>query len=176
MGLSVVAYWGLRRVDAEFEDGVPIDPVSREDLEDCLVMEDAPGFAGRCAPYTVGAVYAYAGKLCGYQRAYSGHSHFRETLAQLVGYPKGGRGTAYAEHYPHQAGACEAQSGPFHELIVFSDCEGVIGLDAIKKLAADFAEWDAAASAVHDEQFYEQYGLLRRQVDVAADGGCLYFS
>ena len=72
-----------------------------------------------------------------YRNSYGGYNEWRRTLAEIVGYPqKVGKTRTGAD-----VGAWEAQSGPFWELIYFSDCEGYIGGSVLEKLHKDFLDW-----------------------------------
>jgi hypothetical protein len=57
----------------------------------------------------------------------------------------------------------------------FSDCEGDIGEVVAKKLAKDFADWDARAKATGDDQVYHLFGLWRKAFELASDGGAVSF-
>jgi hypothetical protein len=96
---------------------------------------------------------------------YSHYGRWREYLAILAGW--------------QSAEQCfEATSGPFWELINFSDCEGVIGPVAAKKLAEDFRAYRAAAEQVKAPSvrgFLELYEQMARACELAADGGAIAF-
>jgi hypothetical protein len=73
-----------------------------------------------------------------YGRSYGGYNAWRNQLAEFAGYPvktssESGRTSA-------DVGAWSAESGPFWELINFSDCEGYIGGTVAVKLAKDFQD------------------------------------
>lgn len=94
--------------------------------------------------------------------SYGGYNLWREQLAKLAGYEKAAR-------------VWDGATGPFCELIHFSDCEGTIGTAVSAKLAKDFAEFQAAADAHADEKFRRLYAEWRRAFEVAADGGAVQF-
>lgn len=108
--------------------------------------------------------------------SYSGYGRWRESLAELAGYPavKSSHGLSHSE------GAWAAAGGPFHELIDFSDCEGTIGPRASAKLSADFADWreraQAFAAARQNGRFLEVYEQFAQAFAMAAEGGavCLH--
>lgn len=117
--------------------------------------------------------------------SYSGYNDWREWLATLAGYPVA---LIHTEHRPprqlHSAGAWEASSGPFWELINFADNEGTIGPVVSAKLAKDFAEWqeraDAACAAMTQAGeagawFHQRYCDWRKAFEMAADGGAVDF-
>lgn len=112
---------------------------------------------------------------------YGGHNFWREELARMAGYP-----AADIERYGrvekrHDAGAWISDSGPFWELINFSDCEGIIGASVSAKLAKDFAEFDDKAQR-HDseipvmrDRFYGLYQKWRQAFELAAQNGMVHF-
>ena len=107
--------------------------------------------------------------------SYGGYNVWRDQLAELAGYPK-----APYEKYgvlgrSHCVACWNGTTGPFAELINFSDCDGVIGAAVSAKLAADFAEHQAKADAHPDARFREKYALWRHAFEKAADGGCVDF-
>lgn len=75
----------------------------------------------------------------------------------------------------HDATCWQGATGPFSELINFSDCEGVIGPKTAAKLARDFAAFEAQAEAWGDD-FYDQYLNWEEVFLMAADGGAVAFS
>jgi len=102
--------------------------------------------------------------------SYSGYSQWRARLAQLAGYRAEWRGDWNVP-----------ASGPFVELVNFSDCEGAIGPKTSAKLAKDFAEWqeraDAYAATLGDDGawFAELYRTWRRAFEMAAGTGAVDF-
>lgn len=94
--------------------------------------------------------------------SYGGYNDWRRRLADLAGYSD-------EEAF---AGAAPAESA-FLPLVNFSDCEGVIGADTSKRLAADFARF---ADAVADNGWFaELYRAWRIAFETAADGGAVLF-
>ncbi len=107
--------------------------------------------------------------------SYGGYNAWRDQLAELAGYPKG-KYEQYGSDYESHCVACwNGQSGPFAELINFSDCEGVIGAAVSAKLAADFSEFQAKADAHHDVRFRDKYAEWRKAFEKASDNGCVHF-
>lgn len=111
--------------------------------------------------------------------SYGGYNRWREELARLAGYPETYHESSYGPPRMLCAAACwSGATGPFSELINFSDAEGVIGPVTAGNLARDFAEWDARARAHQsglEEWFYEAYCQWRRAFELAADGGFVQF-
>lgn len=99
--------------------------------------------------------------------AYSRYNRWRDQLAALAGY-----GSAEAAWKMDDDGR---DSGPFWELINFSDCEGMIGAQTSAKLAQDFADHQAKADAHPDEYFRDRYRVWRKAFETAADSGMVVF-
>lgn len=125
-----------------------------------------PDFPGHAPEIEDGAFYSAADEDVGGFRAgsYGGYNVWRDQLAQLAGWP-----SAQAVWNGKVA------TGPFVELINFSDCEGVIGAGVSAKLAKDFAAYQPKADAHPDEYFRAKYAEWRRAFEAAADGGAVEF-
>lgn len=123
------------------------------------------------------AFYDYDGETFAFcAGSYAGYSDWREELAFLADYlpttasdERGKLTISYAETVFGGA------TGPFCELINFSDCEGCIGKTVSMKLAADFAEYQSKADKHHFRPFREAYAKWRRAFELAAQGGCVRF-
>ncbi len=172
MGLDISAYKGLVLAN----EGEGFDETG-EDIEDgfaCFyVNEDFPGREG-----TIKNRRAYKYDDCFGFRAgsYGGYNHWREELARIAGWPLRTYTRQYAgETESYAASAWVASEGPFWELINFSDCEGVIGAEASKKLAADFAEYQSKADKHTDEYWKERYAKWRKAFEMASENGCVSF-
>ena len=94
--------------------------------------------------------------------SYSGYGNWRNQLAILAGFKD-------SSH----AWAKEEEKYPFHELINFSDCEGVINSDICKKLLSDFLQFEEKAK--EDENFYYRYQQWIIGLKLASDDGCFTF-
>lgn len=178
MGLDVTAYSKLRKIDCVFNaEGAPIDPQTKEplDYDNYVLPYHNPDFPGRADDIEDKACYGFADSTyvtCG---AYSRYFRWRDNLAQLAGYPLG-HYEQYGQEYDSYCVACwNGETGPFSELINFSDCEGTIGSAVAKKLCADFAAHQEQADAHADEYFRRKYGEWRAAFELAADGGCVQF-
>jgi hypothetical protein len=135
MGLDITYYLGLQEVDAVFNaDGEPIDPQTRKPLG-FDYYQPIPNPHYERDEGLVGKIYRFD-ETDGFRAgSYGGYNQWRDELAKLAGYPPHPR----EKHSLHQSSACEVQSGPFWELLTFSDCEGTIGPKIATKLAKDFA-------------------------------------
>jgi hypothetical protein len=67
------------------------------------------------------------------------------------------------------------ESGPFYELIWFSDCEGAIGPDAASDLFEDFLIHDHKAESLEQPYFYDQYKEWTLACSLARASGLIEF-
>lgn len=171
MGLDITAYRQatlVANVEVD-EDG---EPLGRNDLVQVYLNPDFPGrgdtLQDRGYYTTDDESFACSGW------GYGHYNRWRDDLAKLAGYPLG----TYTQYGKPQESHCVAcwngVPGPFSEMINFSDCEGVIGPVTSAKLAADFAQFDAAACGMGD-RFYETYSEFRSAFELAADAGFVRF-
>lgn len=171
MGLDITAYRKLTKMDVLFdEDGEPLNPTTREPIEIYVKVYSNPDFPGRSEGLEDRGIYCFEDAADCLSMGYGGYNGWRDQLANLAGYPS--TQTQYGKSY---AAACwNGATGPFSELINFSDCEGTIGPVVCAKLSKDFADFDERAKQMA-EGFYDRYQKLRNGVDMAADGGALKF-
>lgn len=117
-------------------------------------------------------VYECAGHLRFRAGSYSGYNRFRDRLARLA------HGVSAETIWNARA---EYRGSAFYEVIDFSDCEGAIGPQTSRKLAADFAEWRERAAEAwssgepHDDYDLRTYDLFARAFALAADEGAVQF-
>ena len=176
MGLDIYAYKQLAKLDVLFdEDGEPVHPDTRDPIDAYVKVWENPDVPGRAEGLQSGAVYSYADAMDGGSMGYGGYNHWREKLAKVAGYPTKEFARWGVKEQSHAAAAWAASSGPFWELILFSDCEGTIGPVVAAKLAKDFAEHDARAKEADDGHFYGAYQLMREAFEFAADNGAVRF-
>lgn len=142
MGLDISAYRKLTKLDVLFnEDGGPVDPATREPVEDYYKVWANPDFPGRADGLEASACYSYADTKHVFSRSYGGYNRWREELAKLAGYPLDYRETFGVRKASHAAAAWngKVQAGaPFWELVNFADNEGTIGPTVAAKLLRDF--------------------------------------
>ena len=176
MGLDITAYRQLTECDVLFDDDdEPVDATTREPIENYLRVFANPDFPGRAEGLKNRAIYTYADAASVLEMGYGRYNRWREQLAKLAGYPLTEYQPSYGPRESMHAAACwQGATGPFSELINFSDCEGDIGPVVAAKLTKDFAQFDSAANALGDD-FYSAYAELKGGVDMAADGGALHF-
>lgn len=152
MGLDISAYRMLQG---------PIKGINEDEDEKhvCIRVEEA--FVERADGLREG--YYLGDRTFGFRAgSYSGYNHWRNQLAEVAGYGS-------------DEGCWESKSGPFWELINFSDCQGVIGPITSAKLAADFANYQAKAEAYGDEYFLHCYNNWRKAFEIAAGHGAVIF-
>lgn len=178
MGLDISSYRKLTKLDCVFdEDGEPIDPVTREDVDYDMYAYLNPDFPGREGQIEGKTIYR-AEESDGFRAgSYGFYNNWREDLAQLAGYApiKVERYGQVSER--HDEAAWQVEAGPFLEMIVFSDCEGVIGAEVCAKLAKDFAEFDEKAKYFKGRVngFYELYEKWKAAFEMGADEGAVQF-
>lgn len=172
MGLDITAYRNVEAV-RPLNKGVDDDGYA----EKLARFYNNKDFRGRFDGLEEGMLYRYA-EAHGFRAgSYSGYNAWREWLASLVaGYPKSDHERYGVAEKLAAATVWNGASGPFSELINFSDCEGTIGPVVAAKLAKDFAEYDEKAKAASPEGWeYERYQHWRKAMEMAADHGAVDF-
>ncbi len=175
MGLDVSAYSKLQKIDCLYnEDGEPVDPVTRQEIDEFVKIFHDPNFPGRADEFEDRACYSYEDSDGLHAGGYGGYNHWRNDLAKLAGYPLG-QYEQYGKMWDSYCVACwNGATGPFSELINFSDCDGVIGTAVSRKLADDFAKFQSAADAIGG-LFAEKYAGWRKLFELASNDGCVRF-
>lgn len=177
MGLDITAYRGLTFVRAMRDE----EDYGEPDHTTIYINNDFPGRADGLIDK---GIYSFKDSFGFRAGSYSGYSVWRDKLAELAGYrpitvtseQRPTAREAYAQLYRFAAGAWTRSSGPFYELIQFSDCEGTIGTEVARKLLGDFAEYETRiANAGLDKWFIEKYADWRHAFDLASDEGCVVF-
>lgn len=179
MGLDITAYRQLRELDVLFDEGGnPIDPQTRESIDDYFKVYANQDFPGREQGLKDRGIYAYAEVKHVFSRSYGGYNRWREILAKLAGYPADEFEMWGVREHSHAAAAWNGKvtEGPFYELVNFADNGGVIGPVVAAKLLHDFVEFDARASEITEHDFYEGYCEIRSGLELAADDGALHFN
>lgn len=180
MGLDITAYSQIEEMkDVVFNaDGEPIDPTTKTELDYEIFFRAYlnDDFPGRADGIKDKALYTYGDRDGMYAGSYSGYNMWRDQLAKLAGYPIGKYDAGYGWERESYCVACwNGATGPFSEIINFSDCEGVIGTDICKKLAKDFADFQGKADAHSDDWFREKYTEWRKMFELGSDAGCVQF-
>jgi hypothetical protein len=176
MGLDITAYRQISKMTGvRYEDGEVLDEATGEYADCDLVAFVNKSFPGRNDNVEDGQAYRSEERFGFRAGAYSSYNRWRDELARISGWPLGSYHQYGKDWDSYAASAWEATSGPFWEMINFSDCEGVIGPETSKKLAADFAAFDAAAKTVPEPRFYEVYSEFRKAFEMASDDGAVRF-
>lgn len=175
MGLGVTSYKGLKKLDVLFDgDEEPVDPVSREPIDTYVRFYINGDFPGREEGIEHKGVYAFEDCESEIGMGYGPYNHWREQLAKLAGYAPMPH-SRYGQTEMLCAEACwRGATGPFSELINFTDCDGVIGPVVSAKLAKDFSDFAPAAEQVGGE-FAQYYGLFKSAFEMAAQNGAVRF-
>lgn len=125
-----------------------------------------PAYADRAAPIVKDGVYKFKEDFHFHAGSYAGYNHWRAQLSRMALGVAPDVVWAAPEKY---------QGKPFVELINFSDCEGIVGAVAARKLAGDFAAYQEQADAPGARWFAEAYHRWRRAFELAADDGFVVF-
>lgn len=171
MGLDISFYKNISPINACLDqNGNAINPETGDEIGGKyfqpiknFYFDHDEGIADHCA-------YSFESEAGFRAGSYGGYNHWRDQLAQIAGYPKD-----ESEIRPYSASAWKANSGPFWELINFSDCEGTIGPENSAKLAKDFADFQSKADEHQDEYFRERYSLWRNAFETASQNGAVVF-
>lgn len=172
MGLDIFAYGNVKKLDCVFDEwGEPIDPKTREPMDGVMARHNEH-YPERASPIEE-AFYSYdesSHVRCG---AYSRYNRWRDELAKAAGWHLGSY-EQYGRSWPsYAASAWVADGGPFWELINFSDCEGVIGTDACKKLLAEF---EAMENPPPEDTGFNIFEEMKAALRIASNDGFLRFS
>ena len=175
MGLDINVYTNLTPYTGTLDkDGYPTE-------NNVVRIYNSDWFIGREHPFILNQLYIGddmddLGFRAG---SYSGYGEWREQLATLAGYEKILTTPSYREPYLSAcASARNKTSGPFYELINFSDCEGILGTTTCLKLAKDFAEYQILADKIKDtfNRFNDLYSNWRIACEIAGNhNGCIQF-
>jgi len=167
MGLDVVAYKGIKKVDPELwsvEDNI-WDVCARNDW----FIPSTTAFIEHALDIEDGVPYSSEGEISFRAGSYGGYNQWRNQLAILAGYDS----AENVWEMEHPWGK------PFVELINFSDCEGTIGSALCVKLLKDFEDHEDQASkfAVEhgDSYFLTVYDDFLSALRFAGDHGILAF-
>ena len=178
MGLDISAYSKLSPAPPShlYEEDDGLEVVSGH-WDDTTALYRNEHFPDHCAGLLEGTFFIYEDAVSFKAGSYGGYSQWREWLAELVGYEPTAVSEGYRAGIVSRTQACfEGATGPFSELIGFSDCEGTIGPIVSEKLAKDFAEWDERAKAAVGETYnYKKYKEWREAFELAQHGGAVAF-
>lgn len=164
MGLDITAYSKV-----EFVESLPSYDAfeAKYDGQEHIYIYQNPDFPERMPPIVANGVYKIHGDSLSFRAgSYSGYGEWRRQLALLA------LGVAAENVWGQRQGYA---GSAFYELIDFSDCEGIIGTDAARKLANDFDRFQAQVDQHDNHYFHEKYAAWRKACHLAADGGFIEF-
>lgn len=177
MGVDIRGYTNIRKIEAVLdEDGEPLDPTTREPMQDALKLWVNPDYPERAADIADKGVYAYDECAGHASYGYGSYNFWRDHLAKLAGWPLGSYEQYGRSWDSHAASAWHADGGKLWELINFSDCEGTIGPAACTKIAAELREiaaTDPQFPRPHDRAFFDE---MVKIFEAVAGNGCVVFS
>lgn len=173
MGLDIYAYSKLQKLDCVFDEcGEPIDATTRKPFQNCVFLHPNQHYIDRAAGLS--GWYQRAGCFHVKAGSYGWYSKWRDWLAEISGWPISSY-ELYGKQWPsHAASAWAAESGPFWELINFSDCAGAIGGKHCQKLLDDFVAFQSKAEK-ENGRFFEKYQEWRKAFEVASNAGAVKF-
>lgn len=178
-GLDISAYSNLKIVNNPKldEDGFPVN------YEKEVLLSPSTDFPEQFAGLQANKVYSFKSSHEFRAGSYSGYNYWRNELAKLAGYKPiyfdqpffDGTDLTTKRELRYDAGAWAEKSGPFWELINFTDSDGVIGPSVCKKLLKDFVAYKKAARKHSDEWFKESYYDWMKAFSLCAQNGAVVF-
>ena len=121
-------------------------------------------------PLQVNATYRYQKEKYCLTISYTEYDLWRDRLAKVAGYPP----VKSIDGERYDISAFSANEGKFYELIHFTDCDGVIGQQAIQKLLIDFNRQNI--DDIEDiDNFKEKYSMIWDAFKFAKDDGLVQF-
>jgi len=111
--------------------------------------------------------------------SYCWYGDWRDNLARLAGWPQAKLSDEHGNRFLFQLSACLASGGPLWEWLCFSDCEGIIGSIAAKKIYAEMLEIKITLDDFDDKcqysSFMDKWDDWLKAFEMAADGGAVEF-
>lgn len=172
MGLDISVYNNLKLLNEN-----PTEKQIEKSYDgDNIVIYQHEDFPDQLVPLINGAIYAADGQYDFPAGSYSGYNRWREWLAKLAEYPEAPSTSEWSSSFrSHSEGAWATDSGPFWELITFSDCEGTIASESAKKLYVDFLNYYDRAILTNSCHDLEKYRDWMKAFEIASDNGCVVF-
>lgn len=168
MGLDISAHSKIKKVEQELTEDELFDG-------DYIMIYNHPDFADRASTLEDGSVYEGTSEYYSFRAgSYSGYGDWREKLAKLAGYPLTEQESMSLHSRSFSESAWTATSGPFWELIYFSDCEGILDSKTCLKLLEDFKEYERYA-LLEDLSFYNKYQEWMEALEIGANDGLVRF-
>lgn len=159
MGLDIIAYEKVTFVKEELEDN-DSDKRLKDNYTHIVVNSH---FSERADGLKTG-YYNCGGKSHSFRAgSYFGYNLWRRRLVEFAGITLD---EAWSGNY----------TGPFSELINFSDCDGVIGPQTSAKLYKDFLQFHERAKMKNDVFLFELYEDFMTAFELASHGGAVKFA
>lgn len=181
MGLDISFYQAAQMLPADAIVGDDLDYDKYPDGRLAYVNDD---FLAQADGLPEKFAFAAEGEGRDARIGYASYGHWRECVAKAVGYPKApphpdesSLDASYRESLPHVTSAWRGHFGPLHDLLNFSDCEGVIGPQTCAKIAAELAEYrDRALACMSDApRFSEFYDAMMQGFSIVGPTGFARF-
>ncbi len=153
MGLDISYYSKIARVSDCPDDG-------DFDYDTLTHLYPNPDFMAQAEGITDG-LYSYQDGDGFRAGSYGGYNAWRRWLAEQAG---------YSDDDAHEGRIADA---PFLPLVNFSDCEGVIGAETSRRLAADFAAF--ADKVTGEPSYIAKFHEWKRAFETAANDGAVAF-
>lgn len=179
MGVDISAYKNLTRIDCKLDsNNDPADEKILEAVEDGDYIQPYknPDFPGRADEIQDQNVYSYEDSANFFSASYGYYGKLRDTLAEIAGYALEEYKDSFGGVSPSHCMECwRGGTGPFSELINFSDCEGIIGRKVSKKLLNDFNDFQEKAEKLNNGHFMAFYNGMKSAFEMASDDGIVDF-
>lgn len=182
MGLDIYAYGKTVCISNGLINGEPINPQTGEvweDYEDGVIPYANSHYKKQAQGIKSHEYYTYEESLQFWSTGYGFYSSWREELAKLAGYEplpfEQIKGNPSSSIMSYTEGAISKKSGPFIDLIDFSDCEGSIDSQTCKVLLEDFKKFQNKA-LLKEEWFKIGYNKWINGLNMAVNEGFLIFT
>lgn len=176
MGLDITAYKELIPIDAFFDRyGNPIDAKTKKPIKKEYYLPTENPHYQRQDELNMDLVYSYKSAFSFRAGGYGSYNNWREELAKIAGWPLSSYEMYNKIQPSYAAPAWKADSGPFWELINFSDCEGTIGPITSAKLLKDFEKYQEKANKHVDTWFLDKYLNWKKAFKIASQNGAVDF-
>ena len=169
-GLDVSAYEELTKVVDPRVDkrGDPVD-------DEAEIRLYAADFPERMDVLEDKAIYRFRRKHGFGVGSHTWYNKWRNELAKLAGYAPTAVTSAGKSEPRYDETVWKLSSGPFYELIHFSDAEGTIGPKSSAKLHRDFVAFRKRAMGHPDKAFRDTYLEFEKAFGLASKNGAVVF-
>jgi hypothetical protein len=172
MGLDITAYKNIKQIKKLVKE----DDNYNENYTTFYVN---PAFPDSARSINSKHYYKCQSHISLHAGSYGGYNAWRNNLAKMAGYPLTEYDIGSNRIESCYAAACwEGATGPFSELINFSDCEGTLDHTVCQKLAKDFADFQEQANQFQSGEgtyWLEKYNKWREVFEFASENGAVEF-